>query len=155
MTFILLVLPSISLYFAISTISPISVIIVDMYLISVLVFAAWRSDNRTIDPPEWMKQFFPSRLFGLIVVFGLVFAVILCFANFYIQLGYEFKPNICSITDAIYFSVVTLTTVGYGDFAPTCVHAKLLVMFDLFNTTLLLLGMFPLLIGRLSSFRDY
>lgn len=32
---------------------------------------------------------------------------------------YEFEPTITTWGDAYYFTVITLTTIGYGDFSPT------------------------------------
>lgn len=54
--------------------------------------------------------------------------------------------------DAIYFSMVTLTTLGYGDFAPARPLARALVVWELLTGMLLLVGIFPLLIARLSTF---
>jgi hypothetical protein len=54
--------------------------------------------------------------------------------------------------DALYFSAVTLSTVGYGDFAPTSSGARLLVLWELGTGMLMLLGVFPLIVGRISDF---
>ena len=42
-----------------------------------------------------------------------------------------FKPDFGSIFDAIYFSVATITTVGYGDFAPTQLLSRLACVYEL------------------------
>ncbi len=43
-------------------------------------------------------------------------------------LGAEFKPPITDLATAFYFSIVTMSTVGYGDITPTTVEAKLFVV---------------------------
>jgi voltage-gated potassium channel Kch len=44
--------------------------------------------------------------------------------------------------DAIYFSIVTLTTVGYGDLSPTRPESKLLSIFFIINGVVVLLSLF-------------
>lgn len=44
--------------------------------------------------------------------------------------------------DAVYFSVITLTTVGYGDLTPTHPLSKLLVIFYVINGIVVLLALF-------------
>ena len=44
------------------------------------------------------------------------------------HLGDQFKPQINTFTDAIYLSVVTMSTVGFGDFTPTTSHARLFIV---------------------------
>ncbi|MHB1286555.1 MAG: voltage-gated potassium channel protein [Leptospirales bacterium] len=44
------------------------------------------------------------------------------------MLGKGFKPPIMTLETAFYFSVVTMTTVGYGDIVPTTDDAKLFVV---------------------------
>ena len=38
---------------------------------------------------------------------------------------YQFEPSITTWVDAYYFTVITLTTIGYGDFSPTIPLTKL------------------------------
>jgi len=44
--------------------------------------------------------------------------------------------------DALYFSVITLATIGYGDFAPTTPIAKVFTMFYAINGIVILLALF-------------
>ncbi|MDE2235887.1 MAG: voltage-gated potassium channel protein [Gammaproteobacteria bacterium] len=44
------------------------------------------------------------------------------------ELGAEFNPPITDLTTAIYFSIETMSTVGYGDITPKTVEAKLFVI---------------------------
>jgi hypothetical protein len=54
--------------------------------------------------------------------------------------------------DAVYFSMVTITTLGYGDFVPATTNARLVVMWQLGTGLLLLLGIFPLVMARIADF---
>ena len=45
-----------------------------------------------------------------------------------------------SIVDAIYFSVITLTTVGYGDLSPTTTLSKLFTVVYIFVGLSIILG---------------
>jgi hypothetical protein len=44
--------------------------------------------------------------------------------------------------DALYFSVITLATIGYGDFTPTTPIAKVFTMFYAINGIVILLALF-------------
>jgi hypothetical protein len=57
-------------------------------------------------------------------------------------------------TDALYFSFVTLTTLGYGDFVPHSTLAKWLVMCELGSGILLLVGAVPLVIARITAWKS-
>lgn len=50
-------------------------------------------------------------------------------------LGAGFKPRITDVTDAIYFAVVTMSTVGYGDITPQTPAARL------FTVSLIICGL--------------
>ena len=45
---------------------------------------------------------------------------------------YRYEPTITNGVDALYFTVITLTTVGYGDFSPTTTGTKLFAIFYIF-----------------------
>jgi len=53
--------------------------------------------------------------------------------------------------DAIYFSLVTITTLGYGDYVPTTPTARWLVVWELATGVLLLLFAFPLVVSRIAN----
>ncbi|MGA9366692.1 MAG: ion channel [Steroidobacteraceae bacterium] len=50
-------------------------------------------------------------------------------------LGSDFSPNITNFVDAVYFTVVTMATVGYGDITPRTVDARI------FTISLIVLGL--------------
>lgn len=62
----------------------------------------------------WRKE----EIRGLLAV---TLGTILMGAWFY----YQFEPTITTWVDAYYFTVITLTTIGYGDFSPTIPLTKL------------------------------
>ncbi len=154
----MLVLPLLSINCKINDWAMTSIILIDLYLVLVLGFSAHRSDKLSKDvnyqPPSFIKYFFPSRLVGVIVFFLILCSLILDFGILYLNAGtiINFSTAINSLTDALYFSVVTMTTLGYGDITPISSHAKLLVIFQVSSGLLLLFGVFPLLIARLSGF---
>ncbi len=50
-------------------------------------------------------------------------------------LGSDFSPNITNFVDAVYFTVVTMATVGYGDITPRTTDARI------FTISLIVLGL--------------
>jgi hypothetical protein len=53
--------------------------------------------------------------------------------------------------DACYFSLVTFTTLGYGDYVPATRLARVVVMWQLVSAFLLLLVALPLVVSRLAT----
>ena len=45
---------------------------------------------------------------------------------------YRFEPTITTWVDAYYFTVITLTTIGYGDLSPTTPFTKIFTTFYVF-----------------------
>ncbi|QXL83172.1 ion channel [Comamonas sp. NLF-1-9] len=91
-------------------------------LLLVLLSAAWRQfDHASIAA---------STLFALTSVVMLVLYA--TFGNYY--LGAQFKPPITDLVSALYFAMVTMTTVGYGDIAPATSEARL------FTVSVIVLG---------------
>jgi len=136
----------------------ICIVIAEIYLVAVLALAAYRSDKVSRDSnfevPNWMNNVFPTRLVGCFVVISLLVTLTLSFASLYIALNSSvpFKVPFNSSFDAIYFSYVTISTLGYGDFSPVSDLAKSVVLLQLSSGLLLLVGVFPLLISRISKF---
>ncbi len=69
----------------------------------------------------WHKE----EIRGLIII---TISTIFFGAWFY----HAFEPTIITWTDAFYFTVMTLTTVGYGDLSPTTMLTKWFTIFYVF-----------------------
>jgi voltage-gated potassium channel len=81
-------------------------------MLALLAFA-WRQFDRT--------SVTASTLFALSsVIMLLVYAT---FGTFY--LGADFKPKVTDLVSALYYAMVTMSTVGYGDITPQTTEAKL------------------------------
>jgi Ion channel len=57
-------------------------------------------------------------------------------------------------SDAAYFSLVTITTLGYGEYTPQCTEGRKLVMCELLSGALLPFFAFPVLGSRLAQFDE-
>ncbi len=127
-----------------------SVALTDAYVFTVLLIAVRRSDEKW----DCAENMLPTRTAGIFVVSFLLIAIITSFAGMYLYTNSVGSGVLCltSELDALYFSFVTITTLGYGDYLPITNTGKLLVMFELGSGLLLLFGIFPLLISRLSTF---
>lgn len=128
-----------------------------LYILAILYAAAHRSDvkmgSHVGDANLW-DVIFPTRRAGVVLVLLFLTAFVLGFADLYIYSGIVLDK--CNILDtpmeAIYFSFVTLATLGYGDFSFLSSLSQWLVMAELFSGVLLLVCTFALLIARLSIF---
>ncbi|RLA61534.1 MAG: voltage-gated potassium channel [Gammaproteobacteria bacterium] len=73
---------------------------------------------------------FSGGSFQLATLAALVAVLVLfaytVFGTYYF--GAQFSPQIDTLTDALYVSVVTMTTVGFGDFTPTTTDARLFLV---------------------------
>lgn len=95
------------------------------YFVAMLValFVFWRRFNRT--------SVTASTLFGINSIVMLIgYAT---FGAYYI--GQEFDPPITDLMSAFYWSIVTMSTVGYGDISPATGDARL------FTASVILLGL--------------
>ncbi len=63
------------------------------------------------------------------------------------DIAFNFEPGIGGILDAIYFGIITMTTVGYGDIYPHSAAARAIVSIECL-TSYLLLGIMISIIGR-------
>jgi len=95
-----------------------------LYFVLVLVGLAfaWRQFDRS--------SVAASTLFAITSVVMLIMYA--TFGAYY--LGKEFKPEIGDLITALYYSVVTMSTVGYGDITPQTSEAKL------FTVSIIILG---------------
>ena len=145
------------------------VALVNVYLAAVLLEAALLSSCATKPANGHVLIGLPKRTWSLLQVVFLVMSVMFAFANMYVKSGEvvhqttdlvstqrpSAQPNpevLTSRSDAIYFSMVTLTTLGFGDYVPAGCGARRLVVWQLATGFLLLLGAFPLLISRIAGF---
>jgi len=162
--------------------SAFAVLLCNLYLVSVLVESSLRAEQerKFLDgvpqpkPPRFME--FPSPAWTLVQVQFVLVVAVFGFANMYIKNGdirYQGAPTIVGQADhradgsssprtepaplldridALYYSAVTFSTVGYGDFIATSRAARVLVIWQLATGMLMLLGVFPLIVGRISDF---
>jgi len=88
----------------------------------VLLLLTWRSFDRT--------SIAAGTLFALTAV-----AMLLMYATFgSYYLGTQFKPRIGDLISALYYALVTMSTVGYGDIVPVTPEARL------FSISVIVLG---------------
>jgi voltage-gated potassium channel len=85
-------------------------------LLTAALVVAWRHFDRS--------SVTAGTLFALTsIVMVLTYAV---FGSYY--LGSGFKPHITDLVTALYFSIITMSTVGYGDITPQTGETKLFVV---------------------------
>jgi len=118
-----------------------------------LGFLIWECASRTTAKkgPHYVEL--PTKRMALILFFLLLVSNITIFANIYLKTGEIEKAEVVMSerSEAIYFSAVTVTTLGYGEFYPTEKFSRLVVVFHLFSGMLLLLFALPILASRISS----
>ncbi len=98
--------------------------VLPVYFVSLLLLllAAWRKFERF--------SVAASTLFAVTSV-----AMLLLYATFgAYYLGADYKPAITDLVTALYYAMVTMSTVGYGDIAPQTAQAKL------FTVSIIVLG---------------
>jgi voltage-gated potassium channel len=92
------------------------------------------------------------RLIGIILIVGVISAV---FFGLYLERNSGMFPSdpaptpLIRFIDAFYFSIVTMTTIGYGDFSPKTPAGKLLIIFVMFTGVIC----FSLLTATFASIR--
>jgi hypothetical protein len=123
----------------------------DSYLSIVLLLAALLSDDeRFLKKRSWMAGFFPKRrTAGLVVVTLLFLAVVSGFAGLYV--GTEVFSSVKTPLDALYISFFTL---ALTDYSPKPGYGQLVVLSQLVSSILLLVALFPLIISRISTFKN-
>lgn len=120
----------------------ITVILVDLYLCLLL---GWSSLS--------MSQKLPNRVVAFPILALIFFTLVLAFASVHLSLNElrNFKQEgLPGVTDALYFSAVTITTLGDGRFDPIGWRGQLAIVAEVLSGLLLLIGAIPLLIGSLT-----
>jgi len=75
---------------------------------------------------------FPTHPLRTILITFVTFSYqVIGYAVFFVALESHFSRKIEGILDAIYFSFVTITTLGYGEIKPTTPWGKLIIIFEL------------------------
>lgn len=140
----------ISVYSGYRILAWIAIMLSDLYLSIVLLLAALRSDDEGfLDRHAWITFFFPLKTTGLLVVMLLIVAVTTGFAGLYVGTA-VFTPGKTPL-DAIYISCFIL---GFTDYSPRPGYGQLVVIAHLASGVLLLVALFPLLISRISTFKN-
>jgi Ion channel len=130
----------------------VTVAFVDIYTVLLIWTAAGIGSNPR-DKERWPGL--PSREVALFVVLLMFAGLITAFGHIYAAHGNVMGKNgaLSCPSDALYFSFVTITTLGYGDYAPTG-NARYWVMLQLVSMVLFVLMAFPVLASRLADFGD-
>jgi Ion channel len=138
----------------------VSVFLVDCYLVCVFFIAAIQSDlkNGNLDfalyqdfGKKW--RWLPIRTAGLMMVGIFFLTEVLGFAAVFRAMpdGY-FNHPFTDWWEAVYFSIVTMATVGYGDFLPVTAWAEAIIIVQIASSLLLLAGIVSFVIARISDF---
>jgi hypothetical protein len=128
-------------------------IALSLYIVLLFIQCALRAKSDGTDQSIFPL---PNRTWALLLVTFLVTSNVFSFSNMYLKSGgvtiqtENGKPAIKSKLDAIYFSLVTLTTLGYGDFVPN-EKGRLYVIFHLSTGFLLLLIIIPVVASRVTT----
>ena len=83
----------------------------------------------------------------LILNYSMLYFILNTFGTFYGLQGELFNKSFTTLFDAIYFSVITIVSIGYGDIYPIHSLAKLLVMYEVINGMLLLVVSFTVYVN--------
>lgn len=107
-------------------------LLLNFYLLSALFEMSVRT-RKKIETPVFLAL--PNREYCLAICLISLCLFVFVFASLYISLGgVECSKNpVNNWTDSIYFSAVTITTLGYGECLPISVSAKLTVVGQLFS----------------------
>lgn len=124
--------------------------IINLYLLSLLIIATVLSDEK-----DWLPVgvvlIIPSRVVGLILFFIILASFILLFGAVYLKLGEIGKTTISNPFEAIYFSTLTTTTLGFGDISKNSNWPKGIMLYQVISSVHLFLGSFPLLLSRITK----
>jgi voltage-gated potassium channel len=99
-----------------------SVVLVYFVALAAILVLSWRAFDRSSVAASTLFALTSS---GLLLAYATLGAL---------YLGDEFKPPIGDLVSALYFGLVTMTTVGYGDIVPVSAEARL------FTVSIIILG---------------
>ena len=142
-------------------------ILLCVYILALLLECAYHSRRSDGDVSNRFFEL-PNREWALLLVALFVVTNVFTFANIYIQtesIEYKLSDCCCGKTDdrmnscietmantmdAVYFSIVTVTTLGYGEFTPKS-SGRVFVVWHLASGLLLLLVLIPVAAARVSD----
>ena len=86
-----------------------------------------------------------------VVVLSIIYLLIVIFGGICVYLAEHEHPgaNITTIGDALWWGIVTIATVGYGDYYPVTAIGRIIAVFMMLSG----IGIFVLLVGSLSQRR--
>jgi hypothetical protein len=118
------------------------ILVATIYLLLDLLIANTSVSFVTMDPINSLRSF-------LLTLFAFTH-VIIAYGIFYKFCGGQFNSNMCD-SQVLYFSAVTITTLGYGDFAPSKsgTMAQVLVVLELLTGLFFLTGV----LARIITFK--
>lgn len=77
--------------------------------------------------------------------------IVQCFAVIIFATGAQWDPNVQDVGMAFYQSVVTITTLGFGDISPTTGLTRFIIVAELFYFVLIVVLLLPMLLTSLES----
>jgi len=98
-------------------------------------------------------EYIPHRGFRRWIICALInlATTVVAFASAYYRFGNEFNPSIAGRMTALYYSVVTMTTLGYGDIKPATEWGQGLVVVQLAFFVLYVLLMLPMVLSAVRA----
>lgn len=132
-----------SIYISISSISTylISLLIIYIAILNVRSFASKLSALLQPDKMASIQDlgFFANFFINLIITFAVINLTInTIHGDLGLHKAFNFGQGLSAIIDAVYFSVITMTTVGYGDIIPHTVLARFVVSFECLTSYIML-----------------
>jgi hypothetical protein len=105
-----------------------------------------------------LPRHIPERQIAVLTIPAMFLILVMSFADLYTRQNVTRGPadpnRFTQPADAAYFSLVTITTLGYGDYTPQDLPARKVIVCELLSGALLLFLAFPVLGSRLSQFDE-
>ena len=101
------------------------------------VFRIFRFLRFTADPQFFFGSI-TSRLLNLIRLFLTILMIFFISSGLFFYVENPLNPNVQTFGDAFYFTVVTLTTVGFGDITPLSEAGKWITVFMILSGIILI-----------------